>query len=81
MSSRQPGRGYTVRRVSARRVAETQLSFGDAGPESTAMTVSQLVARDERHAPKGGIPDVWVRGEIADLERPRLGASLFFFEG
>ncbi len=45
MSSRIPGRGYTVRRVTMRRVTETQLSFGDAGPDATAMTVSQLVER------------------------------------
>ncbi len=76
MSSRPPGRGYTVRRLTARRVTETQLSFGDAGPDATAMTVSQLVERLNGIL-KGGIPDVWVKGEIADLRRPGSGHLYF----
>ena len=76
MSSRFPGRGYSVRRVTVRRVAEAQMSLGDAGPEATAMTVSQLVERMNGIL-KGGIPDVWVKGEIVDMRRPGSGHLYF----
>ena len=76
MSSRFPPRGYSVRRVTVRRVTETQMSFGDSGPESTAMTVSQLV-ETMNGALKGAIPDVWVKGEIADVKRPGSGHLYF----
>ena len=76
MSSRTPGRGYVLRRVTTHRVAETQLSFGDAGPDATAMSVSELVERMNRML-KGGIPDVWVKGEMADLRRPGSGHLYF----
>lgn len=76
MPSRFPARGYAPRRVAPRRVTETQLSFGDAGPDATAMTVSQLVERLNGIL-KGGIPDVWVKGEIADLKRPGSGHLYF----
>ncbi len=59
-----------------RRVTETQMSFGDSGPEATAMTVSQLVERLNGIL-RGGIPDVWVKGEIADLRRPGSGHLYF----
>ena len=36
MSSRFPGRGYVVRRLTVRRVAETQMSLGETGPEATS---------------------------------------------
>ncbi len=76
MSSRPPGRGFVVRRVTMRRVAETQMSFGDTGPDATAMTVSELVRRMNGIL-KGGIPDVWVKGEIANLQRPGSGHLYF----
>jgi exodeoxyribonuclease VII large subunit len=76
MSSRIPGRGYVLRRVTTRRVAETQMSFGDAGPDATAMTVSELVQRMNGIL-KGGIPDVWVKGELANLQRPGSGHLYF----
>jgi exodeoxyribonuclease VII large subunit len=75
MASRFPGRGYSLRRVT-HRVAETQMSLRDAGPNATAMTVSQLVERLNGIL-KGGIPDVWVQGEIADLRRPGSGHLYF----
>jgi exodeoxyribonuclease VII large subunit len=40
------------------------------------MTVSQLVERMNGIL-KGGIPDVWVKGEIADLKRPGSGHLYF----
>lgn len=76
MSSRFPGRAYPLRGAAPRRVAETQLSLGDAGPDATAMTVSQLVERMNGIL-KGGIPDVWVKGEIADIKRPGSGHLYF----
>lgn len=76
MSSRFPGRVYPLRGGAPRRVAETQLSLGEAGPDATAMTVSQLVERMNGIL-KGGIPDVWVKGEIADLKRPGSGHLYF----
>jgi exodeoxyribonuclease VII large subunit len=76
MSSRFPGRVYPLRGGAPRRIAETQLSLGDAGPDATAMTVSQLVER-LNGVLKGGIPDVWVKGEIADLRRPGSGHLYF----
>ncbi|MGA7992977.1 MAG: exodeoxyribonuclease VII large subunit, partial [Thermoanaerobaculia bacterium] len=76
MSSRFPGRAYPLRRVPPRRVAEGQMSLGDAGPDATAMTVSQLVERLNGIL-KGGIPDAWVKGEIADVRRPGSGHLYF----
>jgi len=67
---------YTLRRVTARRVTETQMSFGDAGPAATTMTPSQLVER-LKGILRGGIPDVWVKGEIANLQRPGSGHLYF----
>src|SRR5512141_314254 len=76
MSSRFPSRPYTLRRPTAGRAAETQMSFGDEGPDATAMTVSELVERMNRIL-KGGIADVWVKGEVADLKRPGSGHLYF----
>ncbi len=77
MSGRFPPRGgYTYRKVTGRRVAEAQMTLGDAGPEATALTVSQLVERVNGVLGRG-IPDVWVRGEIADLRRPGSGHLYF----
>jgi exodeoxyribonuclease VII large subunit len=76
MSSRFPARSYTLRRTAARRVGEAQMSFGDARPDAVAMTPSQLVERLNGIL-KGGIPDVWVKGEIANLQRPGSGHLYF----
>jgi exodeoxyribonuclease VII large subunit len=76
MSSRFPARPYTLRRTAARRVGETQLSFGDTGKDADAMTVSELIERMNGIL-KGGIPDAWVSGEIADLRRPGSGHLYF----
>src|SRR5471030_1283326 len=76
MSSRFPARGYPLRRTAASRVGETQMSFGDAGPDATAMSVSQLVERLNGIL-KSGIPDVWVKGEIANLQRAGSGHLYF----
>ncbi|MCM3876765.1 MAG: exodeoxyribonuclease VII large subunit, partial [Thermoanaerobaculia bacterium] len=76
MSSRVPARPYTLRRTAARRVGETQMSFGDAGEEATAITPSQLVER-LKGILRGGIPDVWVKGEIGNVQRSGSGHLYF----
>lgn len=75
MPSRFPERPYTLRRP-AGRVGETQMSFGDAGPDAAAMTPSQLVER-LKGILRGGIPDVWVKGEIANVQRAGSGHLYF----
>ncbi|MEO8584845.1 MAG: exodeoxyribonuclease VII large subunit [Acidobacteriota bacterium] len=75
MASRPPPRPYTLRGAAAR-VGETQMSFGDAAPEERAMTPSQLVERLNGIL-KSGIPDVWVKGEIGNLQRPGSGHLYF----
>jgi exodeoxyribonuclease VII large subunit len=78
MSSRFPPRSYTVRRPTARRVAETQLSLGDAGPDATAMTVSQLVERMNGLL-RGALQTVWVRGELSgDMGPKGAGGHRYF---
>src|SRR5512141_2632039 len=77
MSSRFPGRGYTVRRATVRRVTETQLSFGDSGPESAAMTVSQVVAEINGML-RTGLSNVWVRGEVSGFRGPAASGHCFF---
>ncbi len=81
MSSRIPGRGYTFRRVTARRVAETQMSFGDAaphgGPDAVAMTVSQAIARINGFL-RAGLQNVWVRGEISGFRGTAASGHCFF---
>ncbi len=52
------------------------MSFGDAAPEERAMTPSQLIERLNGIL-KGGIPDVWVKGEIGNLQRPGSGHLYF----
>jgi exodeoxyribonuclease VII large subunit len=52
------------------------MSFGDAGKDAHAMTVSELIERMNGIL-KGAIPDVWVNGEIADLRRPGSGHLYF----
>ena len=77
MSSRFPGRGYTVRRVTVRRVAETQLSIGDAGPDATAMTVAQVIAEINGML-RTNLPSVWVRGEVSGFRGPAASGHCFF---
>jgi exodeoxyribonuclease VII large subunit len=78
MSSRFPGRVYPLRGGAPRRVAETQLSLGDAGLDATAMTVSQLLGRMNGLL-QGNIPMVWVRGELSgDLGPKGAGGHRYF---
>jgi exodeoxyribonuclease VII large subunit len=78
MSSRFPGRVYPLRGGAPRRVAESQMSFGDAGPDTTAMTVSQLLGRMNGLL-QGNIPMVWVRGELSgDLGPKGAGGHRYF---
>ncbi|MBK9065048.1 MAG: exodeoxyribonuclease VII large subunit [Acidobacteria bacterium] len=77
MSSRFPGRVYPLRGGAPRRVAETQLSLGDAGPESTAMTVSQVIAEINGML-RTGFPNVWVRGEVSGFRGPAASGHCFF---
>src|ERR1017187_2954628 len=78
MSSRTPGRGYTVRRVTTQRVAETQMSLGDAGPDATAMTVAELVSRMNGLL-HSTLPTVWVRGELSGDMRPKGAGGHRYF--
>lgn len=77
MSSRFPERGYTARRVTLRRVTETQLSFGDAGPDASAMTVSQVIAEINGML-RTNLPGVWVRGEVSGFRGPAASGHCFF---
>ena len=52
------------------------MSFGDADGAPRAMTVSEVIARLTGIL-RGGIPDVWVKGEIANLQRPGSGHLYF----
>ena len=78
MSGRFP---YTLRRVTARRVAETQLSFGEAGldrgPDATAMSVSQVIAQINGLL-RGGLQNVWVRGEVSGFRGTAASGHCFF---
>src|SRR5664279_5321299 len=76
MSSRFPARPYTLRRAASGRVGETQMSFGDTAPEDSAMTPSQLIERFKGIL-RGALPDIWVRGEISNLQRPGSGHLYF----
>ncbi|MEO8056632.1 MAG: exodeoxyribonuclease VII large subunit [Acidobacteriota bacterium] len=77
MSSRFPGRVYPLRGGAPRRVAERQLSLGDAGPEATAMTVAQVVAEINGML-RTGLPNVWVRGEVSGFRGPAASGHCFF---
>ena len=77
MSSRFPSRGYTVRRVTVRRVAETQMSFGESGPEATALSVAEVVARINGML-REGLGGVWVRGEVSGFRGPAASGHCFF---
>ncbi|MFI5119179.1 MAG: exodeoxyribonuclease VII large subunit [Thermoanaerobaculia bacterium] len=67
---------YPLRRAATHRVAETQMSFGDTGRGAAALTPSQLVER-LKGILRGGIPDVWVKGEIANVQRSGSGHLYF----
>ncbi|MFI5181320.1 MAG: exodeoxyribonuclease VII large subunit [Thermoanaerobaculia bacterium] len=67
-------RPYTARRVP--RVAEAELPFGGGGPETTALSVSELVAR-LNGALRTGFPDVWVKGEISQWKIWPSGHAYF----
>ncbi len=77
MSSRFPGRVYSLRGGVPRRVAETQLPLGDAGPDATAMTVSQVLAEINGML-RTGLPNVWVRGEVSGFRGPAASGHCFF---
>ena len=77
MSSRFPSRPYTFRRLTARRVAETQMSFGDEGPDAMAMTVSEVIAQINGFL-RAGLPNVWVRGEVSGFRGPAASGHCFF---
>jgi exodeoxyribonuclease VII large subunit len=77
MSSRFPGRVYPLKGGAPRRIAETQLSFGDAGPDATAMTVAQVIA-EINGLLRTGLPNVWVRGEVSGFRGPAASGHCFF---
>ncbi len=77
MSSRFPGRVYPLRRAAPRRVAETQMSLGDAGPDATAMSVSEVIAQINGFL-RAGLPNVWVRGEVSGFRGPAASGHCFF---
>ncbi len=60
----------------APRVAEAELPFGDGGPASRAVTVSEFVARLDA-ALKSGFPDTWVRGELSQWKVWPSGHAYF----
>src|SRR5512143_2776565 len=68
---------YTLRRVTTRRVAETQMSFGDTGPEATAMTVSEVIAQINGML-RTELPGVWVRGEVSGFKGTAASGHCFF---
>jgi exodeoxyribonuclease VII large subunit len=54
------------------------MSLGDAGPDATAMTVSQLLGRMNGLL-QGSLPMVWVRGELSgDLGPKGAGGHRYF---
>ena len=77
MSSRFPVRPYTLRRAATPRVGEGQMSFGDAAPEETAMTVSEVIAQINGML-RAGLPNVWVRGEVSGFRGPAASGHCFF---
>jgi exodeoxyribonuclease VII large subunit len=76
MSSRFPARPYTLRRT-AGRVSETQMSFGEVGPEQSALTVSQVIAQINGLL-RGGLANIWVRGEVSSFRGPAASGHCFF---
>ena len=68
-------RRYTVRRAPSR-LAERELPFGAGGPESSAVTVSEFVARLNA-ALRSDFPDSWVRGELSQWKIWPSGHAYF----
>jgi exodeoxyribonuclease VII large subunit len=77
MSSRFPARPYALRRTAARRVGETQMSFGDTGVDARAMTVSEVISQINGFL-RAGLPNVWVRGEVSGFRGPAASGHCFF---
>jgi exodeoxyribonuclease VII large subunit len=77
MSSRFPARPYTFRRTAARRVEETQMSFGDTGEDARAMTVSEVISQINGFL-RAGLTNVWVRGEVSGFRGPAASGHCFF---
>ncbi|HUM03228.1 MAG TPA: exodeoxyribonuclease VII large subunit [Thermoanaerobaculia bacterium] len=68
-------RPYTVRRAPAR-LKEAELSFGAGGPEASALTVSEFVARLDETI-RGRFPDAWVKGELSEWSIRGAGHAYF----
>ena len=68
-------RPYTVRRVPSR-LKEGELPFGAGGPEASALTVSEFVAR-LNSALRADFPDSWVRGEVSQWKVWPSGHAYF----
>src|SRR5215813_8124533 len=76
MSSRFPGRGFVARRVTSG-VAEQGALFSPAGPEASALTVTQAVAQLNGLL-RSGMSGVWIRGEVADFKGPAASGHAYF---
>ena len=57
-------------------MSEGTLPFGDGGPESRAVTVSEFVAR-LNGALRASIPDAWVKGEVSEWRVWSSGHAYF----
>lgn len=68
-------RSFVVRRP-PRRLAEAELPFGAGGPEASAVTVSEFVARLNA-ALRSGFPDTWVKGELSQWKVWPSGHAYF----
>jgi exodeoxyribonuclease VII large subunit len=68
-------RPYTVRRAPSR-LKEAELPFGAGGPESTAVSVSEFVARLDETL-RGRFPDAWVKGELSEWSIRGAGHAYF----
>jgi len=53
------------------------MSFGDAGPDAAAMTVSEVIAQINGFL-RAGLPNVWVRGEVSGFRGPAASGHCFF---
>ena len=77
MSSKIPARPYTLRRVAAGRAGESQMSFGDSGPDATALSVSEVISQINGML-RTGLPNAWVRGEVSGFRGPAASGHCFF---
>lgn len=68
-------RPFVVRRP-PQRFAEAELPFGGGGPEASAVTVSEFVARLNA-ALRSGFPDAWVKGELSQWKVWPSGHAYF----